>query len=172
VNRTGFLEEVDIMVYTSSLTLEEKLACLSQADPVLSIQFFETFRRKNHLEPEKVLMFAVLKDAVECVQKYAGSSWGKGKRLFGEARDWILRDDDDDDWPFSFNSICGALGLAPSYLRRALSDMMEQELVKARIRELKSQRSVKRKAKDRKALKSLRKAGPLGLLPAHSSFMS
>ena len=140
------------MIYPGSLSLEEKLASLFQPDELLPNQFFDTLRRKAYLEPEKALMLAVLEDAVWCIQKYAECSKGRGKRLFNEARDWIL--DEDEDWLFSFNNICDALGLKPTYLRRALSDMMERELAKASRRKLPQPlQPRKRKAKDRRTMK-------------------
>ena len=39
-------------------------------------QYFDTFRRAEYLEPEKVLLLAVLQDAIHCYRK------------FSAARDW------------------------------------------------------------------------------------
>jgi hypothetical protein len=64
------------------------------------------------LEPEKALMLAVLEDAVTCIQK--------SNRWFRETIVWILTEDD--DGLFSFDSICEALDLDASSLRRALID--------------------------------------------------
>ena len=52
-------------------------------------------------QPEKTLMFAVLLDAVECFQKYAGN---EADRLFKDTEKWIFKDDP--EWPFSFINIC------------------------------------------------------------------
>ena len=66
-------------------------------------------------EPETALMRAVLEDAILCYL-------GRGRRrrmdpriLAREAEFWIRRD----DWesPFSFNNVCGALGLSPCSAR-------------------------------------------------------
>jgi len=45
-------------------------------------------------------MFAVLLDAVECFQKYAGR---EANRLFKDTDEWIF--EDDHEWPFSFINI-------------------------------------------------------------------
>ena len=140
------------MKLPSGPTFDEKLASIFEPDQLLAIQFFDTYRRKTHLQPEKVLMFAVLKDAVTCIEKYAGSSRGRGRRLFGETRDWILLEDE--DWPFSFNNICTALGLDPGYLRRALVQMMEKESARTRVsKALKPEQAGKRKPKERRMLR-------------------
>jgi hypothetical protein len=46
--------------------IEEKIALLFQPDALLAPQYFENFRRKTPLEPEKKLMLAILEDAVWC----------------------------------------------------------------------------------------------------------
>ncbi|HXG50963.1 MAG TPA: hypothetical protein VNN77_06085 [candidate division Zixibacteria bacterium] len=86
-------------------------------DPVASEQYFNSFKRKRSLEPEKELMLAILSDAIDCFWKYGGES-GAGSRLFKEARDWIF--DPDDEEPFSFVNICEALSLDPDYIRRGI----------------------------------------------------
>jgi hypothetical protein len=67
-------------------------------------------------QPEKTLMFAVLLDAVECFQKYAGR---EANRLFKDTDEWIF--EDDHEWPFSFINICEAVDIDPKYLRKGLS---------------------------------------------------
>jgi len=46
--------------------LEEELASLFQPDTIVSAEYFEIYRRRAGLEPEKKLMFAVLLDAIGC----------------------------------------------------------------------------------------------------------
>jgi hypothetical protein len=107
------------MTYESGLSVEERVASLFQPDTVLPDQYLETVSRKTHLEPEKKLMLAVLEDAVACFQKYGSVREGKGRILFSEAEEWILCEHND-DWLFSFDNICEALGLNPKYIREGL----------------------------------------------------
>ena len=111
------------MLHHIGLAWEEKTASLLQLDYLIPLQFFGTYRRKIYLEPERVLMLAVLEDAISCLEKYATCASGKHKKLFEETRTWILTDDD--DWLFSFNNVCEAVGLHPGRLRRALIQMAE-----------------------------------------------
>ncbi len=67
-------------------------------------------------QPEKKLMLAILLDAVECFQKYAGH---EANRLFKDTDEWIFADDP--EWFFSFINICEAVGMDPQYLRKGLS---------------------------------------------------
>ena len=68
---------------------------------------------------EHRLMLAVLRDAIECYQKYAHAREPRGRTLFADAALWI--DSSDPEWPFSYENICEALGLDPAYVRRGLS---------------------------------------------------
>ncbi len=114
------------MTNETSLSVEEKVTSLFQPDTLLPTQYFETFRRKAHLEPEKRLMFAVLEDAVACFQKYISARDAKGKTMFHEAEEWILKEDS--EWLFSFDNICEVLGFNPQYVRHGLIRWKEAKL--------------------------------------------
>src|SRR3989344_2766711 len=98
----------------NGLSVDEKVGSLFQSDTLIPAQYFETLRSKAQLEPEKDLMLAVLKDAVTCFQKYVAARIGKRKRMFRDAEEWVL--EEEKDWLFSFNNICGALGFDPQYI--------------------------------------------------------
>lgn len=117
------------MTYETGLSMEEKVASLFQPDSLLPAQYFETFRRKTPVEPEKRLMLAVLEDGIMCFQKYALEQNSKGNRLFREAEDWIL--EEDSDWLFSFENICAFLGLDPNYIRHGLIQDSEKLLTQS-----------------------------------------
>jgi hypothetical protein len=106
--------------------MEERVTSLFQPDTLLPDQFLETFRRKSHLEPEKILMLAVLEDAIACYQKYIFARDGKGKALFQEAEEWIK--EKGADWLFSFSNVCEILGFDPDYLRQGLMQWKEKRL--------------------------------------------
>jgi hypothetical protein len=117
---------------TTSLTRAEKsspeetLPGAFQAEVLLPIQYYETLRRRHLLEREKLLMFAVLEDAVEGYMKYLKSPTGKGQRRFHEAEDWINRQDK--LWLFSFDNTCEALNIEPAYMRRGLHRWKQAQL--------------------------------------------
>jgi len=77
-------------------------------------------------QPECRLLWAVLEDAVSTYMKNATATSRRGKRLFGEAEEWIMQDDP--TWLCSFISICHTLGLDPSYLRSGLRRWREAQL--------------------------------------------
>jgi hypothetical protein len=80
-------------------------------------QYFQTLRRTGFAEPERKLMLAILDDALRCREKYLYAKDRRGKKLFREAEEWLLSEDD--DRVFSFSHVCEVLGYNPSYLRKA-----------------------------------------------------
>ncbi len=108
------------------LNVEEKVGSLFQPDTVLPAQYFQTFRRKTPLEPEKKLILAILEDAIASFRKYVCARDPKGKMLFHEAEDWILGEERDSF--FSFGNICEMLGFEPAYLRNELRRWKEKKL--------------------------------------------
>ena len=89
-----------------------------EPDVLTSFEFLKTNQRRDHLQPEVKLMFAVLSDAIECFQKYPDAKTGRSRKIFAEAEAWILSRDNRE--LFSFEQICEALHLSASYLRMGL----------------------------------------------------
>ncbi len=147
--------EVVIMTYETGLSVEEKVASLFQPDTLLPAQYFETYRRKAHLEPEKRLILAVLEDAVACFQKYLFARDGKGKATFREAEEWIL--EENSEWLFSFENICEVLGINPQYVRQGLIRWKEMTL--ARRPGAKVYRLAPRKEKDKSGVRMAGRTG-------------
>ena len=111
------------MINEASLSVEEKIASLFQQDTLLPAQFFDTFRRKSHLDPEKRLMLAVLEDAITCFQHNARARNNRSRRLFEQAERWFMQDflPTDVEAPrLSFEYICSVLGFDPVWLREGL----------------------------------------------------
>ena len=100
--------------------MEQTMDSLLQPDTLLPAQYLETIRRENHLDPEKMLMLAVLEDGVICFQKYISTRDEKEKRLLSEAEEWLLMEQNGEDWLFSFDNVCETLGLNPGYIREGL----------------------------------------------------
>ena len=107
----------------STRPMGEHADSLLQGNPLSSSEFFETCKPRTYLEPERVLMLAILQDAITCLQKYVAFGSRGNRRLFDEAKDWI--ESDNSEWLFSFNNVCEAVGLNPRYLRPRLIKMTE-----------------------------------------------
>jgi hypothetical protein len=63
-------------------------------------------------------MIAVLKDAVECLDKYRDARSSSGRSHYLNALEWV--EDKRTDWLFSFTNICDLLGFDPDYMREVL----------------------------------------------------
>lgn len=107
-------------------TLEERLPEFFEPDTMLPAQYFDLLRRRRSLEGEKLLVFTVLQDAIECYMKYVDATKRKGQRLFKEAEEWI--NTVDKQWFFSFDNVCEALDIDPEYMRRGLRRWKERRL--------------------------------------------
>ncbi len=94
---------------------DDFLARILEPDTCLPSQFYGNRGLSRQLEGEKRLMIAVLKDAVECLEKYRGTRNVAGQELYQNSLGWI--EDKGTDWLFSFDNICGLLGFDPDYTR-------------------------------------------------------
>ena len=95
--------------------MDESLAGLFQPDVLVSHRYWETFCGKASLPPEKMLMLAVLEDAIECIRKHARTP---NSLKFRDEVDWIL--EEKGGWVFSFENICAVLELDADYIREGL----------------------------------------------------
>lgn len=105
---------------------------------VLPDQFY-TPAKESHERwtGERGLMLAVLQEAVQSYLKYSQATTQRGRRLFSETQAWFQNQDQ--DYLFSFENICGHLQLDPSYIRRGLESRSQpkrspQEAVRATYR--------------------------------------
>jgi hypothetical protein len=97
---------------------DDRALAVFQADILSCEQYLATYKRKNQLNPERALMFAVLQDAVVCFQEFVGAQNKRKRRLFREAEEWILSEDN--FYLFSFENVCASLGFDADYLRGGL----------------------------------------------------
>ena len=67
---------------------------------------------------ERALLCAVLADAVRCLTRTIGGTPKDQARLAVQARRWVMKRGE--DWPYSFENVCAALGLHPRLVRRRL----------------------------------------------------
>lgn len=107
------------------LSTQDRLAGLFEPDVLLPAQYFAAFRRMGGLDRERLLMLAVLEDAVDCFQKYSIAKDPRGGQLFSEANEWV--GSGDKGWLFSFENICDTLEIDPSYVRRGLRRWRESK---------------------------------------------
>ena len=97
---------------------DDFLARILEPDIFLPSQFYGAGGLSRKLEGEKRLMIAILKDAVECLEKYRGARTSAGRSHYESAIEWVK--DTDTEWLFSFTNICDLLGFDPDYMREVL----------------------------------------------------
>lgn len=136
------------MRHKTDVSLEEKIAHLFQPDSLLLIQYTESFKRKTYLDPEKMLMLAVLEDGIACFQRHISARGRKGQTLFREAEEWIFPEVES-DWIFAFDNVCETLGLDPGYLRGGLTKMRERKVNQPRKPKLRNSRDMKKRERER-----------------------
>jgi hypothetical protein len=95
-----------------------------EADILLPSQFY-ALRGGRSLSGEQRLMLAILADAINIFQGCQATGEVPRGRLFREAEEWIFSSDE--RWPFSFVTVCDALGIEPQALRRHLRSL-EREI--------------------------------------------
>ena len=95
-----------------------RTAAYSELDSLTSFEYSKTFQRRDHLLPELNLMFAVLTNAIECLQKNAGAKSRRCLKIFRETEAWIFSGKNHGLYTFEY--VCEALQLDPSYLRKGL----------------------------------------------------
>jgi hypothetical protein len=97
---------------------DDFLARIVEPDIFLPAQFYGSGGLSRQLEGEKRLMIAILKDAVECLDKYRDARSSPGRCHYQNALEWVQ--DRSTEWLFSFTNICDLLGFDPDYLRQML----------------------------------------------------
>jgi hypothetical protein len=97
---------------------DDFLARIIEPDTFLPSQYYGGRGLSRQLDGEKKLMLAILKDAVECLDKYRDTKSSIGRGLYENTLEWV--EDRSAVWPFSFNNICELLGFDPDYMREFL----------------------------------------------------
>lgn len=93
--------------------------------PVLPEQFYVCATGSSHpASGVRALMWAMLEDAIVCIQQQALTPSRRRQRLAREAEQWICADNP--TWVFSFLNVCAALGLEPEYLRTKLTQWRQR----------------------------------------------
>ena len=112
----------------SGFAFEEKAMAIFQPDVLVSSQYLATYQRKFQLDPERLLMLAVLEDAVVCFQDNIAATCNRKQELYRAAEQWVL--DSDKSYLFSFENVCETLGYDAGYLRQGLMRWRDEALTR------------------------------------------
>jgi hypothetical protein len=108
--------------------IESELAVIANDRNTLE-QYLATYRRNELLLPEKALLMAILRDAIDCYRKQISAGDRGRKPTPHEAEQWIMNDED--NWVFSFRNVCEVLGFDPCYIRRCILDEKRRQVTGA-----------------------------------------
>lgn len=75
--------------------------------------------KRSILSPERLLMVAILEDAVDSYRRYQETKWQRERDLWIEAQRWIFGLGEE-EWIFSFSNCCRELELDPGAVRKQL----------------------------------------------------
>jgi hypothetical protein len=93
---------------------------LAMTDVILPSQFFGAMGGGG-LCSEQRLMLAVLVDAINILQGWNRLGSARKRRAFAEASQWVITKGS--HYPFTFDSVCDALGIDPEMLRARLNGL-------------------------------------------------
>ena len=102
----------------------ERLGLRFEPDVLIQHKCTDICRPNIYLQPERLLMLAVLEDAIFCFQRFFPSANPREKAIFRDAEAWLWNDRT--DWPYSFANVCQFLGFDADYLRHGLLRWKEQ----------------------------------------------
>jgi hypothetical protein len=93
---------------------------LTLSDVILPSQYFGAMGAGG-LCSEQRLMLAVLVDAINIMQGWNRMGSARKRRAFAEAAQWVITKGT--NYPFSFDSVCDALGIDSEVLRERLGGL-------------------------------------------------
>jgi hypothetical protein len=103
-----------------------KCAEPSDYDPLLPVQYYERMGCGRSPSGEFKLFFAILEDALRCYVRAKNCRTGSKRAEFVDARKWFRTRGTRS--VFSFESVCGCLGIDPDWLRARLEAMAPSDL--------------------------------------------
>ena len=114
-----------------SFTNDETMRLFSQPDVLCVNDYLQVYQAKAADTPEKRLVLAVLRDAIDC---YIHDCFSKNRhriRPFREAEEWFFKGEE--DGVFSLNNVCAVLHLDPGYIRRSLRNYEKKHSLQASL---------------------------------------
>ena len=116
---------------------EETQRWFGQNDVLCLHEYLQVYQGRPSYTPERRLMAAVLRDAIDCYITDCFTVNRHKKRSFREAEEWFFSGDD--HGVFSLYNVCGILNIDPGYIRRMLVRYTEQNASGAKPRRVDQQ---------------------------------
>jgi hypothetical protein len=110
--------------YNDDRYSQEEARLFHQPD-VLSVgEYLHVYQGRPAETPERRLIAAILRDAVDCYLRDCFTKNRHRKRSFREAEEWFFKSDG--YGVFSLENVCNVLNIDPGYIRRTLKEYEQQ----------------------------------------------
>jgi hypothetical protein len=111
---------------------QEEARLFRQPDVLCVDEYLHVYQGRPAETPERRLVAAILRDAIDCYLRDCFTKNRHKKRSFREAEEWFFKSDD--YGVFSLDNICGILNIDPGYIRRSLLEHEQQNSANADAR--------------------------------------
>jgi len=111
---------------------QEEARLFRQPDALCVDEYLHVYQGRPAETPERRLVAAILRDAIDCYLRDCFTKNRHKKRSFREAEEWFFKSDD--YGVFSLENICGILNIDPGYIRRSLLQHEQQNSANADAR--------------------------------------
>src|ERR671918_2634358 len=103
---------------------EQTRRLFGEPDVLAVHEYLHVFQYRPALTPERRLLAAILRDAIDCYTRYCFAKSRREKKMQQETEEWFFGDG---EGVFSFENVCEVLKLAPGYIRRGLLRSKQQQ---------------------------------------------
>jgi hypothetical protein len=110
--------------YNDDRFSQEEARLFRQPDVLCVGEYLHVYQGRPADTPERRLIAAILRDAVDCYLRDCFTKNRHRKRSFREAEEWFFKSDD--YGVFSLENVCGVLNIDPGYIRRSLREFEQQ----------------------------------------------
>jgi hypothetical protein len=111
---------------------QEEARLFHQPDVLCVGEYLHVYQGRPSETPERRLIAAILRDAVDCYLRDCFSKNRHRKRSFREAEEWFFKADD--YGVFSLENVCAVLNIDPGYIRRSLREYEQRNSPEADLR--------------------------------------
>lgn len=115
--------------YSDDRFSQEEAKLFRQPDVLCVDEYLHVYEGRPADTPERRLIAAILRDAVDCYLRDCFTKNRHRKRSFREAEEWFFKSDD--YGVFSLDNVCGVLNIDPGYIRRSLRQYEQQNIPEA-----------------------------------------
>ena len=104
---------------------EQTRRLFGEPDVLAVHEYLHVFQYRPALTPERRLLAAILRDAIDCYMRHCFAKSRREKKMLQETEEWFFGSGE--EGVFSFENVCEILKLAPGYIRRGLLQYKQRQ---------------------------------------------